>query len=298
MSTTDVARTWANVDDVLGPASGRFFGSIFRDARQSLDVVLTTARPDRVEIAGRAGVSYHGDHWGTRNGKVRAPHLSSVDATILTDRVLAEVGRSLRDAGLLTGRLVMDRVSITAGMAPDEELAELVCAGSATVLLGEPTRVRCTLQIGGMRVRAEAAAVAGEPAPELTAADVPALTVADVVLDPETPTVSGRVVTDLDAGEPSASALIVSMLASAQLAQILVATVDGIPRERSNTLWMRRFDCRWTPETAPGEHVVVGIGRHERIAMGGREYSVVEGSATGLSAHTAYSITHDTNVPS
>jgi avirulence D protein (AvrD) len=298
VSMATAGGTWADIDEVLGPKEERFFGSVFRSARQSLEVNLAPSGPYRLAIDGTAHVAYERG-WGTRNGAARVPHVSSIDALILAGRVMARVQRYLWDRELLPAErhLAVERVQVNAGTEPDERLTDLACTGSAAYAgLAEGTPVRCDLRIGQMRARLVARHAPGHPIdPEdVGSGHVPTVPITDVVLDPSLRAVRGDLGGDPDCGPPSVRGYASSMVASAQLAQVLIAFRDQVPRHRGNTLWMRRFGCTWTEDAGPPDRRVrVGVTRHERLALAGREWSIVDGSATGPSITADYSVAHD-----
>jgi hypothetical protein len=296
VSTVTSTRTWSDIDDILGPRDKRFFGALFRSARQSLDVDIDDAGPGLLTIAGAAAVSY-GSDWGTRNGASRVPHLSSIDMLVMAARVVSRIQRRLWDTGDLAGdsHLGVQRLSVNAGTRPDEEMADLACHGSVGITPSGGRPMKCDLRVGQMRARVLMGPVPG-PAPDpadVCSGDLPDVSLTNIELGPSVREVFGDVAAGRDGGSPGVLGYATSMLASAQLAQVLIVFRDRIPRADSNTLWMRRFDCAWNRDAAAGTRVRVDVNRHELLSLGGRDWSIIEGRATGLSTTASYSVAHD-----
>lgn len=150
-----------SVDDYLGPAEKRFFGSGFRRVTYRHDKLeVCRGEEGRTELSGRLGVGYPPD-WSTkaRRGDLR-PHLSTVDGVItavhLSEATLTHALR-LTAERRRAGRVL--QVRIKAGTVPDEELAglpvrsTLLGSAPATDDDGDAVVSRLETLVGVMRVR-------------------------------------------------------------------------------------------------------------------------------------------------
>src|SRR5690349_16564634 len=148
---------YENVDDRLGPAEKRFFGTGFRRSEHTIRRLRVGA--GRIDAA--AAVRYPAD-WSTKGEVDQLPHLSTVDVLVLGAQ-LAEL-QVAQAYGLDPGRrssMWLRRVRIQAGRAPLEEGLDdfpvtAVAAGTAddAVIAGfRVSLVDC--RVGPLRIRCE-----------------------------------------------------------------------------------------------------------------------------------------------
>lgn len=75
---------YAQADDALGDARGRFFSHGFRNTRHDLyDIEID---PAGGVVSAKVDLSYTGD-WSRKRGEVCRPHLSSIDAILITGQL-------------------------------------------------------------------------------------------------------------------------------------------------------------------------------------------------------------------
>ncbi|MFE0328198.1 AvrD family protein [Streptomyces sp. NPDC003753] len=268
-----------SVDDYLGPAEKRFFGSGFRRVSYRYDKVEVTPGPGaRADLAGRMDVVYPGD-WSTKakHGDLR-PHLSTVDGVIIAVH-LSEVTLThtlgLTPESRRAGRVL--EVRIKAGTTPDEDLTGLpvrtTLLGSAPVPGGDGDTVsRLETRAGAMRVRTQLrhprdVHATGSPAQAAYASPEELLGPADrqyygtgfaartqsvrkVAVDVANARAEAVVDVAQEPGTVLATegtegiyqpflGLVDTFVTSLQLGQILLYETDGVSRGASNTLWMR-----------------------------------------------------------
>ncbi|MEU6393045.1 AvrD family protein [Streptomyces sp. NPDC046939] len=271
MTTSPAPPLAASIDDLLGPAAGRFFGRGFRRVAYDIaDVRVGPGSQDESTARTTVGVRYPADWSKKKAGSDLRPHFSTVDGLVVAAQ-LAEVclsgpGGDLRDAWLRSVRL-------SAGSAPQEDLSDLPAV--ATVRGSEPvapgravSRVDCG--IGSMRVRMEVehSTAGGPPAERDSTAPLEALlgpardryfgtgftrrTQRIGQVDIDRRLLRARAVLTLSqddttvprAGlegthQPSVS-MIDAFVAALQMAQVMLYDLDGMRRQDSNTLWMRQ----------------------------------------------------------
>ncbi|MFE2015715.1 AvrD family protein [Streptomyces sp. NPDC059491] len=272
MNTSSAPPRAESIDDLLGPAGGRFFGRGFRRVAYDIGDVRLARGPQGTTTASTSvGVRYPADWSKKKAGSDLRPHFSTVDGIViaaqLAEACLGGPGADLRDAWLRSVRL-------SAGSAPQEDLDGL--RAEATVRGTEPvprtpgrsvSRVDCA--IGTMRVRLEV-----EHSSACTLAAEQAGTALDALLgpageryfgtgftrrtqhirrvdvDPERLRASSALTLAQDdatvpraglegAFQPSVS-MIDAFVTVLQLAQIMLYDLDGMRRQDSNTLWMRQ----------------------------------------------------------
>ncbi|GAV38810.1 AvrD family protein [Streptomyces acidiscabies] len=270
--------TVGDVEDYLGPAEGRYFGSGFRRVRQRLTAIALTGGPESTRATATASVGYPGD-WSAKGTGGLVPHLSTIDALVLAARtaeLLLTHAYGL-DAGARS-RMWLRRVVIRAGDRPQEDLARLPVHGTVrpaeSVAVADGLRtsvvgvtigsmdVRCEVQHedqGGYRPSQSAlyedadtalGAPDGQYYAELfrwrgqrvthLAVDAPAGRAdAEVTLTPAPGESSG---TGMEAAYAPSASMVDAIAVMGQLAQILMYELDGLTRGGSDTLWLRRAE--------------------------------------------------------
>jgi hypothetical protein len=264
------ASTYDTIDDHLGPATGRFFGTGFRRVSQRItDVVVEQAAGT---ITAQAGITYPAD-WSTKSpGRSLTPHVSTIDAAVLSV-ALAEsyLTHTLNLDDEQRRGLWLRRLVIKAGATPQEQLADFtVSAWHAGITSDRETTLSVfDCRIGGLRTRCDIVHPAGRRRTDTG----PAALRDDLLGDPQR-RYYGRgfqardhqlrdVHVVPDHGEASADVhfgdtrafpdgfggrhqpsvtVIDGMVVLAQLAQSLLYRLDDIDRRQSDTLWMRRVE--------------------------------------------------------
>ncbi|MYR03354.1 MULTISPECIES: AvrD family protein [unclassified Streptomyces] len=322
MTTSSAPPLVASIDQLLGPAEGRFFGRGFR--RVAYDIADVRVEPGpRGEVTARTavGVRYPADWSKKKVGSDLRPHFSTVDGIVVAAQ-LAEVclrgtGGGLRDAWLRGVRL-------SAGSAPQEDLAELP---ARAVLRGSepaaPSRVvsRVDCAIGTMRVRMEVEhATAHGPAFEQGGGDLESLLgpaperyfgtgftrraqhIEQVDIDSRLLTARSVLTLSEDDGaqapraglegahQPSVS-VIDAFVTSLQLAQVMLYDLDGMRRQESNTLWMRQTTLTATrPDRGDARlPVQVALENAQLHTMRGKSWRALDitGELPGLRVRSA-----------
>ncbi|MEV6411021.1 AvrD family protein [Kribbella sp. NPDC051718] len=266
-----VNTTLPAVDDILGPAAQRFFGRGFR--RVGYDVEeLTAGCADQVPWASASvDVSYPGDWSRKAVGTDLRPHFSTIDALVLGAQLAEHCLQSPGQDPAVLANGWLRKVRITAGSKPQEDLAGLkATARRKSVTPAEEDGWTVSVfdsAIGAMRVQSEIVHPAAElESGEWTAGDLPqdryygagfkARTQWIRDLEVQDQTKATAVLELSDDGEASANGLegayhpapsmVDAFVTALQLAQVMMYDLDGVPRQASDTLWMRQ-----TTMTAP-----------------------------------------------
>ena len=262
--------TYATIDDHLGPAEGRYFGGGFRRVSHRITGAVLEHAAGR--ITARAGVTYP-DDWSTKSaGRSLTPHLSTIDATIVSI-ALAE--------SYLTHTFTLDeeqrrdlwlrRLVITASSRPQEQLGDfgIIAWHTGTTTDHDTATSVFDCRIGNLRTRCDVAHPVLPPRRDHEPALLPddllgapsnryygrgfqtrQHQLCDVRIAADRAEASADVhisdTTTFPDGfggrhQPSAT-VIDGTVVLAQLTQSLLYHLDDIDRAQSNTLWMRRID--------------------------------------------------------
>lgn len=236
---------------------------------------------------------------GKRRGAERVPHLSTIDAILF----LAQIGGSFQDEAIRCGilvegkRLSINHVLLRAGTAPIENLSSVRLSGS---LIARNDELRGEIRIGNMRTVANYQIVTCDTdcvyrSNQTTARDTPKLDLRQVSIDAETNKARSAIVANpvIKPTAPGEIFLVANIVACSQVAQALIATLDGIPREKSNTLWMRRYEG-WVifPQTGQDSVAEVIIDDHRVRQVTDRQFSLFDGHARSQSVESQFSIAH------
>ncbi|MDX6262695.1 MAG: hypothetical protein QOH84_4383, partial [Kribbellaceae bacterium] len=259
------------VDDILGPAAQRFFGRGFRRVGYDVSELKAGCADDVPWASASVDVSYPSDWSRKAVGTDLRPHFSTIDALVLgaqlAEHCLLSPGQD--PATLAAGWL--RKVRITAGSKPQEDLIGLKATArrKSTQPAEEPGWTVSVFDsaIGAMRVQSEVvhpavALTPGEWSPEELPEDryygagfkardqrirdlvVRERTKAAAVLElsDDGPPASGG----LEAAYQPSPSMVDAFVTALQLAQVMMYDLDGVPRQDSDTLWMRQ-----TTMTAP-----------------------------------------------
>lgn len=284
------------IDDILGDSSSRFFGSIYRTARQDISTHFTSTDNLSWSIEGNASVTYK-SHWGERHGQQRIPHLSTIDAVLM----LAQIGRNFYDEAIRLGlctqteEIVIEHVILRAGPNPDEDLSNMPVSGKIHI---SGRTVHASARIGNMRVGADYRIKStGKHKYNRTAdtsIETPTLNLNNVVVVPDKGRASATIQTPEPVDSFSGESLIVAnIIACSQITQALISSLDGISREKSNTLWMRKYEAHVTeePNNSP-LNTAVSIDKHKIVSVGEKSFSTFNVCGNGYSVNCEYSIAH------
>ncbi|NEA35922.1 AvrD family protein [Streptomyces sp. SID13031] len=255
------------VEDILGPAAQRFFGRGFRRVGYDLAEVRAGCADDVPWASATVDVSYPSDWSRKAVGTDLRPHFSTIDALVLGAQLaeLCLLGPGQDPAILTQGRL--RKVRITAGGKPQEDLVGLKATARRKSVKAEAGQEVSVIDsaIGAMRVLSEVihpAALApptpGEwPAQDLGAPEdryygagfkargqrirdleVQDQTRATAVLElsSDGPAASGG----LEAAYQPSASMVDAFVTALQMAQVMMYDLDGVPRQHSDTLWMRQ----------------------------------------------------------
>lgn len=282
-------RTYANFDDVLGPADQRFFGSGYR----RIDHEIHHLHVDRAITVGAAtsalATATYPHDWSVKSGgDVIQPHLSSIDAVVLAAslaEVHVRIAHDLDDEQ--HGRSWLTALDVRAGSKPQTQLAGVpvtarLADATARAEQGElDSTYDC--QIGTLAVRCTFRHPdPGRPPAPTSSALFSQLedalgpweqrvyggahqrsrqTFHHVAVDDEAPAASCQVRIAYDAdpsnviGAESAHAPSVSavdtIVSMAHLIQATLYSLDDVGRGDSDTLWMRRLRLTATTPHRP-----------------------------------------------
>jgi hypothetical protein len=258
-----------SIDDYLGPAAGRFFGSGYRRVSYRFEHLALGTGADVGRLEATVAVGYPRD-WSTKatTHPIR-PHLSTVDALVLGARLSALALTAVPGLDEESRRTAwLRRMTIHASVTPVEEGLDAlpVSAGLRSTSpegTGAASVVAC--RVGPMRVECELV----HPRPTTTGPRPgPAELIASTEEGPyglaihgqrqqieQVEVADGRAnalvsVTPLEASSPTPPvSLVDAFVVSLQLGQVLLYELDGVERARSNNLWMRS-----TTLTSSGPH--------------------------------------------
>lgn len=261
-----------SIDDLLGDGRSRFFGTGFRHVRQTVGEI--DIDPEGGVVSAVARMSYP-SNWSTKSGGELEAHLSTLDGLVIA----AQLGEAfVRTAHALdeeqVARMFLSRVVLKSGVAPTLDLSRVVINGRVKKMgtSDESIGGRLTelaFQIGGMRVEVALDHAGGN----MRGAPSHFASLAEVVGPPEDTYYGGlyrqegivlrdiafcsmedeaSAALDLDspfdpnsarglgaAYAPSVTPAHV-IVCLAQLSQALMYRYDGITRDQSHNLWMRK----------------------------------------------------------
>ena len=320
----------ASIDDHLGPSAGRYFGDGFTRVDQQLTNVEVTRLGLCGEVRADAHIAFTGD-WSRKSAGAQRPHLSSIDALVLSVR-LAEIYLAHTYAldPARRRRMWLRRFDMKAPGAPTEDVARFGacavhrgCTAAPASRCGHASTFSCTIGTIGVMIEIEHEVVSpgtGDgifalepdylgPTEERYFGDgyrTRAQLIHGVRPAPDGRSVEAAVDVVARAGdasltqglggayEPSLS-MIDSLLTLAQLAQVLAYSFDRIDRSDSNTLWMRRLSMTSTTPRRPlagSLAATVWLERERLLELDGGHWRALEMTGNVCGISARSSIAH------
>jgi hypothetical protein len=260
-------------DDQLGPAAHRYFGRGYRKTGYSLGQVRLRAGHEGPLLEAIATVRYALD-WSLKDGQDRRPHLSTVDAVVLSAWIAALYLSATGLTELQLRRAWIRELSIRAGARPEEDMERIsirvmraisvradASGGLTSTLSIEVGSLTASISIAHESVlrvatssESKLVGEAFEPAVytnffrstqhemrELTY--LPAEHAIEGALEVR-PTVGERCATGLQAAHWPTPTFIDCVVVGGQLAQVLIYSMAGMRRDMTTNLWMRRLTLR------------------------------------------------------
>lgn len=258
-----------NVEDgfeiALGPASRRYFGDGYR--RTLYDVTSFGADASAEASVTAVGRIQYPTQWSTKSsGSTAPPHLSTIDAAVLSVRMLEAV--LIAHCGLSAaqvGRAWLESLSIRAGTQPVESLSAVLLSSrlvSQTAVEGGHVS-SFESRIGSLMVNARirhegaserqgddvepAAAMDGEgPLTALFRRTTHRTRIQEIDLENRSLQCTHQVMprdgkaSGLESAYWPAVTLIDCLVLAGQMAQVLIYASDSVNRDSTNNLWMRR----------------------------------------------------------
>ncbi len=315
-----------SADDILGPKASRFFGTGYRHVVQQ----IREARVDSVaQTASAISEVKYPDTWSRKRERELKPHLSSIDGLVLGAQ-LCEV--FLREAcGLDSAEIARSwicQIGLKAGQSPTLDLGAVPMQVS---LLGtrKERKSLCgyqsefDVQVGTMvgRLTIDHPRVKPRHMVERVA-DLDYLdqderfygaryrdihvAVENVLQNDHEKRARARVVPSLNADAPQVKSglaadyhpfisAIHAIVATAQLAQIVMYRLDGLVRERSNNLWMRRIaiTAPMPMVTPPDFWIETGVTSTTLVPVKGRKWRSAEFGLGFPSLTADYCVAHE-----
>lgn len=302
-------------DDMLGHASNRYLADSYRRVERHYHcTVVSFDAGTRLQIVGTASLSYPPDWSIGRSGAVSPPHFSSVDAVLLTERIVARALLETRPSSGVS--VTLRHVRLHAGARAGTHLEDVAVECEITAPDAETPPV-VTARLGNMRVtatvhlrRSHDGAPAHHP-PSSSVTRNPVIVAGEV----ESSDLGSRWVSRLERisedghridavhsliptnGMSPATLSVLDLLRlSAQQAQVLIYLRDGRERGSANSLWMRQAHFTIAERRGRADRPVsiqLEIARDRTLARGGvtwRLFDVVatDGDGAEASASLAY----------
>lgn len=290
-------------DSVLGPASGRYFGDGYRRTRYQVSPIREAAALGVQTFQARADVHYPSD-WSIKAGSGRRPHLSTIDALVLSVRVVE--GTLVRGLGLVAAdvaRAWLRSLSVRTGTAPVQSLGDIPVecrvAESEKTSSGHQSTLR--LKVGTFTVDAvvehpEPGSLSGAAAPDgeapywhgfRTTSHQSKVTLIDAsrgaIECRTTATAPTGTTAGLEGAYGPQPTLIDALVFAGQMLQILVCATDGTSREESGNLWLRRirFDSA-SPHRPAQSRPMIEVTSRSALERGGATLHSLKARSTAM----------------
>lgn len=154
---------------LLGPASRRYFANGYR--RTSYEIEPHSVRGGPHGQTSATGRVQYADDWSTKSeSETLTPHLSTVDAAVLSAKMMETTLAGVGLTSAQIGNAWIERLSIRAGARPLESLSSIPLKTRLLAQISEGSSVRSEFEssIGSLSVTARIwhASPAGEASPQ------------------------------------------------------------------------------------------------------------------------------------
>lgn len=292
--------SYASIDNLLGDGRRRFFSHGYKTTNPRLRNLRVAHTVAESTLTARASLGVAGV-WSVKGNREQTPHLGTTDVLVLACR-MAEALLASRFSPDILPAAYLTSVTISGGSEPVEDtLGDLGCKatlqdhGEGPVLrcsvasmsaVLEVTHAPAELGLASVESPSEEALV-GDAATRLYGAlwAERQVTLSDVVLEAaqgaahaqlsfrQQPTL-GHQLGDrrgLEAAYPQALSAVEYFVATLQLGQVLLYSLDAMNRSDSNTLWMRKTRVTFTgpgPRIGGGQGTGLSVGLQKSRLIG------------------------------
>jgi hypothetical protein len=229
-----------SIDQILGDRRDRFFGHGYLKNTQIVSRAKTVGSATNPGLAWRGGVQTASD-WSIKDGVRQSPHLSTIDAVELSLQCVRSMASVVSEVAGDPDTMIKS-IHIVAGNAPvDGDLSDID-------ILGQLDRQQDGTSTLSLTIANMSVEIALDPhLTDTSRLEYPGrqpLSVQDILLhvdknldDP----IIGAAMAEPDSAEWSNGwSHSTCFVATLQLGQALLYSLDGIDRASSNTLWMKR----------------------------------------------------------
>lgn len=232
-----------NIDDALGPREERYFGNGYLGVVHSFRDLHVIPNIDGFGFACRGKVTFP-EVWSKKGGEQRKPHLTTIDVIELTLVCLSALAQHVLSNADVDGASV-EKIEIIAGASPVEsELDDIEITGDASYD-GELDTVQVLLDIANMKVVVSLKPGRNVGTPTVSTVKLP-VTISEIVTHMK-PSVASGAVSPLQSQHDKLWPVSSTFAAILQLGQVLLYQLDGVGREKTNTLWMKRTSIQFLP---------------------------------------------------
>lgn len=280
----------ADFQSFLGPASERYLALGYGKVTRTLSAIQPVDNGGCMsKVEAVASVVYPVD-WSSKRGKEHlSPHLSSLDAIILAQELLGEHAAQLGVGRAPVGAVV----SASVRAVPSARGHSMASIPVQCTTDRSPGGLTCVCRIGSLEVKlvADQAANSWPTAPS----SAPMHWQSNVLERSPTHVTSHHVPpvalrSTASRTESTVLRFVDFLSLTAQAAQILIYTRDGVRREDTDTLWMRRATFTMPqplPVPSRGLTLQTSLTAERSVRLRGETWRVYEVAASGLSGITA-----------
>ncbi|MDB0522832.1 AvrD family protein [Ralstonia solanacearum] len=255
-----------SIDDLLGRRETRYFGNGYINTMRSISGFKCVETDTGLDFSCIAALELP-SLWSAKGNSRQTPHLSSIDvielATECTRRVFHEVS-SGREFSLGS----IQKLLVGAGKEPVEEALDAISiTGVAKRLPDEAYHLRA--HISSMSVDVTFS-IREEGKPRMTGESRNPVSIENVMLNRDTLTASA-IVLPFQGNQDDSWSLSDCFASVAQVGQALLYNLDGVTREASNTLWMRKIAMTLssgTPECNMPQPLYVRLDNAKKLKVG------------------------------
>ncbi|AXV77648.1 MULTISPECIES: AvrD family protein [Ralstonia solanacearum species complex] len=256
---------YKTIDDFLGEKTGRYFGSGYINTKRSISDFSMHETTGNTEFSCE-GVLDAPELWSIKGDQKQKIHLSSIDAIEFAIKCAQAFLECMpKDSEFSSGSI--EKLTIAAGKEPVEEGLESI---RITGKLHATSEGSSLLRMNIANMQADLTLSTGNSKNACsTGNEAQPISVDDVMVNREM-LIASAVASPVYKNQDENWSLSNSFAAMAQLGQTLLYKLDNIPREASDTLWMRKFSIAVShgmPLSNMPQPIHVGLKNIKKLRM-------------------------------
>lgn len=278
------------IDDFLGSKESRYFGSGYVNTAQHISNFTVIEKNEVIDFSCTGTVQLP-ELWSAKDSGKQKPHLSSIDAIEFTIKCLGIVFQRTVQGREFSIELI-ERLDILAGKEPiEEDLNSIPITGQ--IKKGPMGAELLEMRISNMKVSL-VFLTENLKSKFLVGDEKQSMLINDLLFNRDSLKASA-IVSPVHKNSAESWSLSSCFAASLQLGQVLLYKLDGIARETSNTLWMRKISINLSqgiPALDMSQPIYTKLDNVKKLKMAGADWRCADIFSIMCNTNIVCSVAH------